>query len=128
MNMYFQFFFQFKIKMPYSLCSIVFSKFLCGRCNTNYYGERFWHLSVSVVKNLGVLLLIGKNSKSKKSTAVKDHMLSCDNIISIDDFKILATSVSDLHVKVKECLLIHQNATSLPLYLFNWSLPYEIIF
>ena len=44
-------------------------------------------------------------SKSKKSTAVKDHMLFCDHIVcdhfllSIDDFKILATSDSDFHGK-----------------------------
>ena len=31
----------------------------------------------------------GKKSKSKKSTAVKDHMLFCNHIVSIDDFKIL---------------------------------------
>ena len=53
---------------------------------------------VRVAENLGVSLLTGKNSKPKKSTAVKDHMLSCDNIISTDDFKILAISDSDLHI------------------------------
>ena len=50
----------------------------------------------------------------------------CDHIVSIDDFKILATSDSDLHVKVKESILIsrdesilNKNETSLPLYLFD---------
>ena len=53
-------------------------------------------------------------------------MLICDRIVSIDDFKILATSESDFHVKVKESLLIsldepilNKNETSLPLYLFD---------
>ena len=47
----------------------------------------------------------------------------------------MATSDSDFHVKVKESLLmsrdepiLNKNETSLPLYLFDWSLPYEIIF
>ena len=62
-------------------------------------------------------------------------MLFCDHNVSIDDFKILVTSDSDFHIKVKESLLIsrdepilNKNETSLPLYLFDWSLPCEIIF
>ena len=53
-------------------------------------------------------------------------MLFCDHILLIGDFKILATSDSDFHVKVKESLLIsrdepilNKNETSLPLYLFD---------
>ena len=53
-------------------------------------------------------------------------MLFCDHIVSIDDFKILTTSDSDFHIKVKENLLIsrdepilNKNKTSLPLYLFD---------
>ena len=76
-----------------------------------------------------------KKSRPKKSTVVKDHMLFCDHIVSIDDFKILATNDSDFHIKVKESLLIsrdelilNKNETPLPLYLFDRSLPYEIIF
>ena len=50
-------------------------------------------------------------------------MLVCNHI---DDFKILATSDSDFHVKVKENLLmscdeaiLNKNETSLPVYLFD---------
>ena len=50
----------------------------------------------------------------------------CDHIVSIDDLKILATSNSDLHVKVKESVLISRdepmlNKTErlLPLYLLD---------
>ena len=53
-------------------------------------------------------------------------MLFCDHNVSIDDFKILVTSDSDFHIKVKESLLIsrgepilNKNETSLPLYLFD---------
>ena len=53
-------------------------------------------------------------------------MFFCDHIVSIDDSKILATSDSDFHVKVKESILIscdkpilNKNEISLPLYLFN---------
>ena len=62
-------------------------------------------------------------------------MLFYDHIVSIDDLKILGTSDSDFHVKVKESLFIsrdepisNKNEASLPLYLFGSSLLYEIIF
>ena len=119
-------FFQFKDKMFYCLHSNVAYKFLCGRCNATYYGKTCRHLSLRVGERSGVSPLTGKKSKSKKSTAVKDHMLSCDHIVSIADFKILATGDSGFHVKVKESLLIscdepilNKNETSLPLYLFD---------
>ena len=112
--------------MSYSLRSNVVYKFSCGRCSATYYGETCRHLSVRVGEHSGVSPLTGKKSKSKKSTAVKDHMLLCDHIVSIDDFKILATSDSDFHVKVKESFLIshdepvlNKNETSLRLYLLD---------
>ena len=89
-------FFQFRDKMPYCLSSNDIYKFLCGRCNATYYSKTCRYLSVKVVEHWGVLPLTGKKSKSKKSTAVKDHMIFCDHIVSIDDFKILATSDSEV--------------------------------
>ena len=108
--------------MSYCLRSNVIYKFFCGRCNVTYYGETCRHLS----EDAGVSTLNGKKSKSKKYTAIKDHMPFCDHIVSIDDFKMLATSDSDFRVKVKESLLIsrdelflNKNETSLPFYLFD---------
>ena len=112
--------------MSYYLCSKVIYKFWCGRRNATYFSETCWHLSVRVGEHLSVSTLTGKKSESKKSTAVKDHMLFCDNIVSIDDFKLLSTSDSDFHVKIKERLFIlhdepilNKSETSLPLYLFD---------
>ena len=126
---------KFKDEMPYCWRSNVVYEFLCGRCNATYYSETYRHLSVRVGEHSGVSPLTGKKSKSKMSMAVKDHMLLCHNVVSIDGFKILATSDSDFHVKVKESLLIsrdehvlNKNETSLPLYLFDSHLPREIIF
>ena len=59
-------------------------KFSCGRCNAIYYGRTCRHLSVRVGKHLGVSPLTGKKSKSKRSMAVKGHMLFCDHIVCVD--------------------------------------------
>ena len=94
--------------MPYCFRSNVY-KFSRGRCNATYYGEVYRHLNVRVGEHSGVSPLTGKKSKLKKSTAVKEHMLFCDHIVSINDFKILSTSDSDFHVKVKEGFLISRD-------------------
>ena len=67
-----------------------------------------------------------KKSKARKTTAVKDHMLFCDVIVSLDDFKILTSNNSEFHLMIKESLLIlsdkpelNRNEVSLPLCLFN---------
>ena len=101
--------------MPYCLGSKVICKFLCDGCNATYYDETCRHLSVRDGEHSGVSPLTEKKSKSKKSHSV-----------SIDDYKILATSDLDFHVKVKEILLISRdepvlkkNGTLLHLYLFD---------
>ena len=95
--------------MLYCLLANFVYKFSCGRCNATYCGERQRHLNVRVGECLGVSPLTEKKLKSKKSIAVKDHLLFCDHIVSIENFKILATSDSDFHVKVKESLLISRD-------------------
>ena len=47
-------------------------------------------------------LLTGQKSKSKTITAVKDHMFFCDHVVSLKDFKLLASSNSEFHLKIKE--------------------------
>ena len=119
-------FFRFKDKMPFNLRSNVVYKFSCGRCNATYYGETCRHLNIRVGEHSGVSPLTGKKSKTKKTTAIKDHMLFCDHVVSLEDFKILASSNSEFHLKIKESLLIsrdkpelNRNEKSLPLYLFD---------
>ena len=82
------------------------------------------HLQKSINSNISPLT--NERSKSKKSTAVKDHMLICDQPVSSDDFKVLASCNSEFHLKIKEILLIsrdqpvlNKNEASLPLHLFD---------
>ena len=69
---------------------------------------------------------MNKRSKSKKSTAVKDYMVMCVQPVSFDNFKVLASSNSEIHLKIKERLLIsrdqpilNKNEASLSLYLID---------
>ena len=119
-------FFRFKDKIPLCLRSNIVYKFTCGRCNATYYGETCRHFKVRVGEHSGISPLTNKRSKSKKSTAVKDHMVMCDQPVPFDDFKVLTSSNSEFHLKIKESLLISRDQTifnineaSLLLYLFD---------
>ena len=121
-------FFRFKDKTPLSLRSNIVYKFTCGRCNATYYGEMCCHFKVRVGEHSGISPLTNKWSKSKKLTAVKDHMLICNQPVSFDDFKVLASSNSEFHLKIKESLLIsrdqpvlNKNEASLPLHLISYT-------
>ena len=43
--------------------------------------------------------------KAKTTTAIKDHMLFCDHVVPLEDFKIWASSNSKFYFKIKENLL-----------------------
>ena len=107
-------FFQFKDKMPYCLRSNVVYKFSYSRCNVIYYGKTCQHLSVRVGEQSGFSPLTGKKIKVQNVYSSKRPYAFFYHVVYIDDFKILATSDSDL---------LNKNETSLPLYLFNPSLP-----
>ena len=117
---------RFKDEVPFNLRSNVVYKFSCGRCNATYYDETCRHLNIIVGEHSGVSLLTVKKSRAKTTTAIKDHTLFCDHVVSLEDFKILASGSSEFHLKIKESLLIsrdkpelNRNEKSLPLYLFD---------
>ena len=99
-------FYRFKGKIPLCLRSNIAYNFACGRCNVTSYGEIYRHFKVRVGENSGISPLTNKRSKSKISTAVKEHMMICNQPVSFDDFKVLASSNSEFNLKIKESLLI----------------------
>ena len=75
---------------------------------------------------MGTSNLTEKRLKNIKESAVSDHRLQCDCVISFDDFDILASDTNNFSLLVKESLLIKRdkpilNPTikSFPLKLFD---------
>ena len=75
---------------------------------------------------MGVSARTGKNTKSTKNCAVRDHMLVCNNIVSFEDFSVLANGTNDFRIKLQERLLMHRDgrqlnkiSESVPLMLFS---------
>ena len=66
----------------------------------------------------------GHTVQIKEPTAVKDHILMCNHVASLYDFKVLTFSNSKFHLKIEKIILIlrdqpvsNKNEASLPLYL-----------
>ena len=117
--------FSLKDKVPKDLLSNIVNNFTCGSCNATYYGKTFRHFKTRASEHAGISHLTGKTTKSNLSTAVKDHMLFCNHVVSFDDFSVLASGRCNFHLEIKESLLIsrdkpelNKNVSSLPLYLF----------
>ena len=75
---------------------------------------------------MGVSARTGKNIKSIKNSAVRDHMLVFNHIVSFEDFSNLANGTNDFRIKLQESLLIHRDgpllnktSESAPLMLFS---------
>ena len=68
-----------------------------------------------IMAKLAVILKLDEQTVQikKKWTAVKNHMLICDQIVHFDDFKVLASSNSEFHLKIKESLLISRDQPNL---------------
>ena len=80
---------------------------------------------------MGVSVHAGQNIKSTQNSAVRDHMLFYDNIVSFENLIVLANGTNDVIIKLKESLLIHRDGQQLnkkfesaPYFL----LPFFIIF
>ena len=50
---------------------------------------------------------------SSKSSAVRDHVLICNNIASFKDFSVLANGTNEFRIKLQESLLIHRDGPQL---------------
>ena len=118
--------FRFKDRLPFDLVSGVVYKYTCGRCNSSYYGETDRHLKVRSGEDIGISPLTFRKVKSSKESAIRDHLLNCNNIPSFDEFTILACGHHKYILEIKESMLIkrdrtvlYKNISSAKLFLFG---------
>ena len=105
--------FRFKDRLPFDLVSGVVFKLTCGRCNSSYYGETDRHLKVRSGEHIGISPLTFRKVEPPKESAIRDHLLNCNNIPSFDAFTILAYGHHKYILEIKESLLIQRNRTIL---------------
>ena len=101
-------------------------KYTCGRCNSSYYGDTDRHLKVRSGEHIWISLLTFRKVKPSKESAIRDHLLNCNNIPSFDEFTILAYGYHKYIPEFKESLrikrdrlVLNKNISSTKLFLFN---------
>ena len=118
--------FRFKDCLPFNLVSGVVYKYTCGRCSSTYYGGMDRHLKVRSGEHIGISPLTFKKTKPSKESAIRDHLLNCNNILSCEEFTILTNRNNKFVLEIKERLLIkrdrcilNKNISSAKLILFD---------
>ena len=87
-------------------------KYTCGRCNSTYYGETDGHLKARSGEHIGISPLTFKKTKPSKESAIRNHLLNCNNIPSFEEFAmfaILANANNKFLLEIKESLLIKRD-------------------
>ena len=119
-------FLRFKDKIPTNVRSHLLYKYTCNSCNAVYIGETFRHQHTRFCEHMGISGLTGKEMKSKKDSAIRDHLLTCDGVITHDSLVIIGREADLIAQRVKESLFIHRDepslnvqGTSIPLKLFK---------
>ena len=98
--------FQFKDCLSFDLVSGVVYKYTCGRCNYSYYGETERYLKVRPGEHIEISSLAFRKVKPSKESAIRDHLLNCNNIPSFDKFTIAAYGHHKYVLEIKESLRI----------------------
>ena len=109
-----------------NLMSKVVYKYTCGRYSSSYYGETDRHLGVRAGEHIGLSHLTFKKCEPSKESAVRDHLLFCQNDPSFEEFSVLPKASSKFSLVIMESLLIkidtpnlNRNTASVELLLFD---------
>ena len=79
---------------------------MCGRYNSTYHGETDRHLKVGLEEHIGISPLTFKKTKPSKESAIRNHLLNCNNIPSFEEFTVLTNGNNKFDLEIIESLLI----------------------
>ena len=64
-------------------------KFQCGSCNATYYSKTKRHLKVRMCEHLGISTFTSKRVKGNDNSAIKEHLLFCNQTPDFEDFVVV---------------------------------------
>ena len=76
-------------------------------CNVTYYGKTYRHFFTRAAEHMGIYNLTEKRVKNVKESAISDHRLQCDCVISFDDFDVLASDTKSIIIKILEFTMMN---------------------
>ena len=98
--------FDLKIHLGEKICSGIIYRYKCSNCKVTYYGKTFRYFYTRIAEHMGISNLTGKRLKNVKQSAISDHLLQCNYVISFDDFSILAMDCNKFRFLLRVSLLI----------------------
>ena len=86
--------------------SAVIYKFTCSDCNVTYIGKTDCHFHVRYCEHLGISPYTNKDLKYNKrsTTSVREHLRDYKHKASPNNFKIISSDNSTIHLLIKESL------------------------
>ena len=116
-------FFKCKDKVPDSMCSDIIYKYDCSSCNARYIGSSIRTLHQRMSEHRGVSFRTGRFISNPSHSEIRNHVLSADHVLKIENFSILDTARDRNDLRILESLYIfklkpnlNSYASSEPLY------------
>jgi len=106
-------FFQYKDRLPKCCQSTVVYEFCCASCGASYVGSTLRNLHSRIQQHLGKSVRTGIFLTSPDPSPIRDHSLTCDTLVTPDNFSILGKTSSSLDIRILESLHIFQRHPSL---------------
>ena len=97
--------FKLKDSLDNKIRSDLIYHYTSSNCNVPYYGKTYRQFFTRAAEHMGISNLTEKRVKNMKESAVSDHRLQCDCVISFDDFDVLTSDTNNFRLLIKESLL-----------------------
>ena len=85
-------------------------KYTYGRCNSTYYAETDRHLKARSREHIEISPLIFKKTKPSKESAIRDHLLNCNNIPFLRSLPFWKTELINSLLKLRKACLWNEIA------------------
>ena len=96
-----------KEKLPDGLCSGVCYNYTCDACSATYIGSTIKCLKTRADEHFGRSSRTGNLLVRPLQSKVREHIFSCNSVLSLDDFKILSSFNDHIQLRIAESLEIH---------------------
>ena len=101
-------FFRYKDKLPKPNHSGVVYNYSCASCQASYVGSTYQRLFTRVAQHQGKSHRTGQMLSTPPASSIRDHVLSCNDPLTIGNFDILAKNSSFPDLRILESLYIHR--------------------
>ena len=93
-----------KDSLPNALRSSLVYMHCCAKCASEYYGSTVRSPHTGIREHKGLSPRTGRPLLRPPQSSVRDHALSCNSDLSIDNFKIIAWESDQLSLRILESI------------------------